>query len=95
MSFRTDVATMNQAANNVDRVNGDVQAELTRLRGTVEGMSGAWKGQAQASFFGLMERWNQSARQLNEALMSIADNIRANATAFDQTDVDNAAAFNN
>ncbi|HIW96510.1 MAG TPA: WXG100 family type VII secretion target [Candidatus Corynebacterium gallistercoris] len=95
MSFRTDVATMNQAANNVDRVNGDVQAELARLRGTVEGMSGAWKGQAQVSFFGLMERWNESARQLNEALMSIADNIRANATAFDQTDIDNAAAFNN
>ncbi|HJF12921.1 WXG100 family type VII secretion target [Corynebacterium falsenii] len=94
MSFRTNVDTMNQAAGNVDRVNGEVQGELNRLRGVVEEVSGAWKGQAQVSFYGLMERWNDSAKQLNQALASISENIRANASAFDQTEMDNAAAFN-
>lgn len=94
MSFKTDVTTMNQAASNVDRVKGEVQGELSRLRGVVEDVSGSWKGQAQASFHSLMERWDENARDLNEALQSIADNIRSNADDFDNTDVDNAAAFN-
>ncbi len=94
MSFKTDVTPMNQAASNVERVKDEVQGELSRLRGVVEDVSGSWKGQAQASFHSLMERWDENARDLNEALQSIADNIRSNAGDFDNTDVDNAAAFN-
>ncbi|MCZ9304821.1 WXG100 family type VII secretion target [Corynebacterium macclintockiae] len=94
MSFRTDVSTMNQAASNVDRVKNEVQGELSRLRGVVEEVSGSWKGQAQASFHSLMQRWDDNARKLNEALQSIADNIRANAGDFDSTDADNASTFN-
>ncbi|MBC6795128.1 WXG100 family type VII secretion target [Corynebacterium macclintockiae] len=94
MSFKTDVSTMNQAASNVDRVKNEVQGELSRLRGVVEEVSGSWKGQAQASFHSLMQRWDDNARKLNEALQSIADNIRANAGDFDSTDADNASTFN-
>ncbi|KAB1504259.1 WXG100 family type VII secretion target [Corynebacterium sp. 320] len=94
MSFKTDVATMTSAASNVDNINGEVQGELSRLQNVVDSVSGAWKGQAQGAFQGLMERWNQSARELNEALMSISDNLRANAHAFDDTEMANAAAFN-
>lgn len=41
-----------------------------------------------------MQRWDDNARKLNEALQSIADNIRANAGDFDSTDADNASTFN-
>lgn len=94
MSFKTDVATMTQAAGNVDQINGEVQGELGRLQNVVESVAGAWKGQAQGAFQGLMERWNQSARELNDALMSISENLRANASAFDETEESNTAAFN-
>lgn len=93
MSFKTDISTMEGAANNVDTINANVQAELKRLVGIVEGTSGAWKGQAQGAFRNLMERWDASARDLSEALQSISDNLRANARAFDDTEMANQAAF--
>lgn len=94
MSFQTSVETMQQAAGNVDGVNSEVQGELSRLRAVVEEVSGSWKGQAQVSFHGLMERWDANAKSLSEALQAIADNLRANAGSFDDTEMSNAAAFN-
>ncbi|MBC2682205.1 WXG100 family type VII secretion target [Corynebacterium sp. 4HC-13] len=93
MSFQTDISTMNSAAAKVDRINGEVQGELTRLQGVVQDVAASWKGDAQNSFAGLMERWNDNARQLREALNSIADNIRANATGFDDAEAENVSAF--
>ena len=93
MSFRTDVATMTGAANNVDQVNANVQAELSRLQGIVADTSGSWRGQAQGAFQNLLERWNHSAKEFSEALNSIAENIRHNARSFDDTEMENTQAF--
>lgn len=93
MSFQTSVDTMNQSASGVDDVNAQVQAELARLRGVVESVAGVWRGEAQVAFQGLMQRWDESARELSQALDAIAQNIRANASSFDSTEMDNAAAF--
>ncbi|MBB3116732.1 WXG100 family type VII secretion target [Corynebacterium bovis] len=93
MNFRTTTDVMHDAAGKVDTVNSEVQAELRRLQGTVDSVSGAWQGEAQAAFGQLMVRWNDSARELHQALTSIAENIRANARGFAQVEADNAAAF--
>lgn len=93
MSFQTDISTMNSAAMKVDRINGDVQGELSRLQGVVQDAAASWKGDAQNSFAGLMERWNENAGQLREALNSISENIRANATGFDDAEAQNVSAF--
>ncbi|MBF4552932.1 WXG100 family type VII secretion target [Corynebacterium suicordis] len=95
MSFKTDVQTMNTAASNVDRVNADVQGELRRLQGVVDDIAASWKGEAQNSFAGLMQRWNDNARDLQDALNSIAENLRANASGFDEAEAQNVSAFNN
>ena len=95
MSFKTDVQTMNTAASNVDRVNADVQGELRRLQGVVDDIAASWKGEAQNSFACLMQRWNDNARDLQDALNSIAENLRANASGFDEAEAQNVSAFNN
>ncbi|AZA12050.1 WXG100 family type VII secretion target [Corynebacterium gerontici] len=93
-AFRTESDVMVSTAGRVDDTNNEVQGELTRLRGVVDAVRGSWAGSAQHSFDGLMERWNTSARDLQQALQSIADNIRSNAGSFDHTEADNVAAFN-
>ncbi|MGP9722412.1 WXG100 family type VII secretion target [Corynebacterium sp. AOP40-9SA-29] len=93
MSFRTTTEVMQATAGKVDTVNGQVQAELTRLQGTVDGVTGVWKGEAQAAFMQLMARWSDSARELRLALDGISENIRGNARAFQQVEDDNMAAF--
>ncbi len=80
-------------AGQVDDINDQVQGELNRLRGVVDSVRGSWAGQAQVSFDSLMARWNTSARQLQEALNSISENIRHNARSFENTEADNSQAF--
>ena len=91
--FATEHELMSTTAGKVDAVNDQVQGELPRLQGTVDGVAGAWKGNANVAFGELMAQWNDAALRLREALTSISDNIRANATAFSTTEEENAAAF--
>ncbi|MGZ7495873.1 WXG100 family type VII secretion target [Corynebacterium sp. ZY180755] len=93
--FRTEADVMLATAGRVDNTNNEVQSELTRLRGVVDSVRGSWVGQAQVSFDQLMERWNGSARNLQEALASISNNIRSNATHFEDVEASNAQTFNN
>ncbi|MBX8995545.1 WXG100 family type VII secretion target [Corynebacterium testudinoris] len=93
--FRTESDVMLATAGRVDSTNNEVQGELGRLQGVVDGIRGSWAGSAQVSFDSLMQRWNNSARELREALTSISDNIRHNAQSFDSTEADNAQAFSN
>lgn len=91
--FKTEADVMIATAGRVDDTSNEVQGELGRLRGTVDGVRSSWVGEAQASFDGLMNRWDTSARQLQEALTSISTNIRSNANNFDQMEAQNAQAF--
>lgn len=91
--FKTEADVMIATAGRVDDTNNEVQSELGRLRGVVDGVRSNWVGQAQVSFDGLMNRWDSSARQLQEALGSISTNIRSNAHNFDDMEAQNAQAF--
>ena len=92
-TFRTEADVMVATAGRVDDVNFQVQSELGRLRGVVDSLQGSWQGEAQINFDALMERWNTSARNLQEALTSISDNIRQNAGSFECTETDNAMSL--
>lgn len=91
--LRTEADVMVATAGRVDETNDQVQGELGRLRGVVDGLRGSWKGEAQLSFDALMERWNTNAQQLREALTSISENIRSNAHNFSNVEASNASAF--
>lgn len=91
--FKTEGDVMLATAGRVDNTNNEVQGELGRLHGVVDGVRGSWAGSAQVSFDQLMQRWDNSARELREALTSISDNIRHNAHSFDSTEADNSQAF--
>ncbi|MDO5730452.1 WXG100 family type VII secretion target [Corynebacterium sphenisci] len=81
--FTTESSTMMTTAAQVDGVNAEVQGELGRLRGTVDGLAGAWQGQAKHAFDELMLRWDQAAVRLSGALGDISETIRANSRSFD------------
>lgn len=92
--FRTEADVMVATAGRVDDTSDQVQGELSRLQGVVDGVRANWAGSAQVSFDGLMQRWNTSARELREALTSISENIRHNAKSFEGMEAQNAQAFN-
>ena len=93
-TFRTESDVMVTTAGQVDNTNNEVQSELSRLRGVVDGLRGSWSGQAQASFEQLMQRWDTNAKDLSDALTSISENIRANAHAFENVETSNVQSLN-
>ena len=93
--FKTEAEVMVATAGRVDNTNDEVSAELTRLQGVVDQVRASWTGSAQVSFDNLMNRYDASSKQLQEALLSISENIRANARNFDNVEAQNQEAFNN
>lgn len=84
--FGTQVEQMQAAAHHVDEVNQSVQGQLSALHNQLAPLAGAWKGQAALAFQTLMERWNNDARDLNNALSEIGEQIRASGTTYQHAD---------
>ncbi|GAB3942382.1 WXG100 family type VII secretion target [Corynebacterium tapiri] len=92
--FTTEAEVMVSTAANVDDTNARVQGELSRLADVVDTLRGSWAGTAQASFDNLMERYDAAAQRLQQALTSIAENLRSNAGNFSDVEASNETAFN-
>ncbi|MPZ65187.1 MAG: WXG100 family type VII secretion target [Pseudonocardiaceae bacterium] len=73
---------MQAGAKQVFQVNEEVQGELSKLRNQLAPLAGAWKGSASVSFQNLMQRWDQNAQTLNEALRGIAEQLEGSGTAY-------------
>ncbi|MFD1814745.1 WXG100 family type VII secretion target [Rhodococcus gannanensis] len=93
--MRTTTETMETAATHVSDVNGDIQGLLSSLQGRLSAVNGAWEGAAKVAFDNLMQRWDQEAKNLNQALLEISENIRANGAAFASAQDEHVAAINN
>ncbi|MFH0411133.1 WXG100 family type VII secretion target [Corynebacterium sp. L4756] len=93
--FKTEAEVMVATAGRVDTTNDEVAAELVRLQGVVDSVRASWTGSAQVSFDNLMQRYDASSQQLQEALTTISENIRSNARNFDNVEAQNQDAFNN
>ena len=84
--FGAQFEQMQAAAQHVAEVNQSVQSQLSALRNQLAPLAGAWKGQAATAFQMLMARWDADARQLNEALNGIGEQIRGSGTTYAQAD---------
>lgn len=93
--MRTTTDTMDVAARHVGDVNADIQRTLSALQGRLSAVNGVWEGAAKVAFDNLMVRWNDSAKRLNESLLAISENIRANGVSYAAAQDDHVAGLNN
>lgn len=78
------------AAKDIVSTNGNVQAVLGQLGGTIDGLSGAWAGGAAIAFQKLMERFREDADKLQKALMDIAEQMDGSAATYIQQEEEQA-----
>lgn len=71
----------------------DVDGDLTRLRGLVDQLAGAWRGQAAVGFQNLMQRWDQDTAKLLQALDNIAELLDQSGTQHEVNDQEQQAAM--
>jgi ESAT-6 family protein len=89
-SFETQLPTMEQASQHVYDVNQQIQSQLSNLRSRLQPLAGSWQGQAATSFHQLMERWDNDARTLNQALQSIGDGLKQSHQTYQAQEATNA-----
>ncbi|WP_027501821.1 MULTISPECIES: WXG100 family type VII secretion target [Rhodococcus] len=92
--MRTTTETMETASRHVGDVNADIQGQLSSLQGRLAAVNGAWEGAAKVAFDNLMVRWDSSAKRLNESLLAISENIKANGVAYAAVQDDHTSAIN-
>jgi WXG100 family type VII secretion target len=91
--FGTHTDVLAQAAARVEQVNGEIQAQLRSLSGMVAGTAGFWRGDTQRTFTALMERWNNDAARLTDALGAIASALAQTGTAYATTEEGSTSAL--
>ncbi|ACU40366.1 WXG100 family type VII secretion target [Actinosynnema pretiosum subsp. pretiosum] len=88
--YSTGTPELQNAARDITNTNGNVQGILGQLRSTVDSLAPAWVGNAADSFNKLIERFNDDARKLNEALLAIANEMDSTAATYIQQEEEQA-----
>lgn len=91
--FRTELPTMQQAAQHVYEVNGNIQAQLSQLLNRLEPLAGTWQSGAASSFQTLKQRWNDEATKLNNVLRQIGDGLVSTHQNYQASDTANSDGF--
>lgn len=94
VAFEVDGATLHQAANDVRATRSDVDGDLSRLRGLVDQLASAWRGQAAVGFQNLMQRWDQDTAKLLAALDNIGELLDQSGTQHEVNDEAQQAEMN-
>jgi len=69
-------------AKHIVDVDNDTQGTLRNVRSTVDGLRSAWRGGAAEAFNRLMDRFDEDARRLQEALRGIAEQMDATSVTY-------------
>lgn len=64
----------------------ELQRELGSLEGKLAGIGSAWKGQGAVAFTSLMQRWNEDARQIIDALNQFEANLLSSQSSYSAAD---------
>ena len=90
--YQTGIPDMDAAVKHVNGVADAIQGKLGALRGQVSDAMGSWKGSGSSSWDTLMQRYDEDAKNLNQALRSIASLIHDSAVILADVERQNVAA---
>ncbi|MGH3504305.1 MAG: WXG100 family type VII secretion target [Nocardioidaceae bacterium] len=82
--YQTGAPELKQAAQQMENTNEQLQGNLSSLGNVLSQVEGAWAGQAKKAFDVLMEHFMKDAKQLNQSLQSIAENVSGSADTYTQ-----------
>lgn len=77
----------------MDAAQSSISGNVSKLDSSLSSVSGAWKGAGGAAFTALMQRWNEDAKKLNDALSGFRENLTGTARALTQSDENEAASL--
>jgi 6 kDa early secretory antigenic target len=67
---------LNEGAADTDAIAGQIEQQLSDLKGYLAPLVSSWSGEAASDYQALQQRWNTSADDLNQVLRQIAAALR-------------------
>ncbi|AHI01538.1 hypothetical protein GCM10010174_08590 [Kutzneria viridogrisea] len=80
--YGTNYQDMANLAKDIENVEQEVSASVSKLASDVAPLQSSWKGQAATAFHSLMERFDADAKKLNQALSDIANQMKTNSAGY-------------
>jgi WXG100 family type VII secretion target len=82
-----------EAAGDTDVIAGQIERELSDLKGYLAPMVATWTGLASADYQALQRQWDTSAADLNVVLRQIAQALRTAHANYTEAEQQNAAIW--
>ena len=92
--FTVTPEELDQLVTDIHNVDDSVQSQLSAVRNTVDTVASGWQGAAFTAFQTLINRFDEDARKLQEALRTIADGISGTSSTQKQTEEEQSGAMN-
>jgi WXG100 family type VII secretion target len=86
---------MQKAASQIRQTSDEINGELRSLLSLIEPLASQWRGEASTAFHQLIDRWNQDANKLTQALVGIADAMDSSHTNYSTSEEQNRSQIAN
>ena len=85
---------LTRGAQMVVSARGDLEQQLSSLRGKLSGIGAQWQGAGSAAFTQVMTRWDEDARKITSALNEFEANLRTSEQTYNANDETQSSSFN-
>lgn len=75
-NISAEEGALRQGAEAVSTAKGNIQKQISNVRGEIEQLRGFWTGAAANSFTQLLGSWDTKANKLNDVLVTLEDALR-------------------
>jgi WXG100 family type VII secretion target len=84
--FQGTVQQFTDSEGKVTEVRAQMDTNLSTLRDRIEATRAGWQGEAQKAFDHVMMRFDDDARQMNQALQKIAELLREAGSKYEKSE---------
>jgi early secretory antigenic target protein ESAT-6 len=81
---------LDNAASDTDAIAGQIEQQLSDLKGYLAPLVATWTGQASTDWQSLQQQWNTTADDLNTVLRQISTTLRTSAESYTSGENTNA-----
>jgi WXG100 family type VII secretion target len=85
-TIAAEEGALKRGAAAVEQAKTGIDQQMNTVRGEIEQVTGYWTGDAQRAFAGLMSRWDEQARKLNQVLVTLQDALTSTDADQNQTE---------
>jgi WXG100 family type VII secretion target len=91
--FTKQDAALDRGARIVADARGELEQQLSALRGKLAGVGSQWVGAGSTAFQQVMARWDDDSRRIINALNGFEANLRSSESTYNASDETQSASY--